>query len=577
MASFPSTPDKSLVVLGCSATKIETDGVLPAIHRYDGPAFRVLRTFLRGNRWPESLSIAVLSAKYGLIGGLAHIPNYNKRMTPELAIKLNASVTASFQKLGANHTNVELVMGKDYLGSINLDTVTLSGTTFHFAPGAIGMKLNHLHGLLRAMPHEQRAIRPDLDRPPRPLYFLPDWDDFLDVEYDFATDKFSSPERNTRNEEHSIAMMRPQRLCDGVLVSLAQNLGTKGLLKRVDKISSDALAPRSVRAHFKLEHNQWAFGDCGAFSYVNEPKPTISVEQAVALYDLHEFDFGASVDHIPIPEIQQNGKKHTLTEAERRQRVRLTRRNAERFINVHRDTGANFVPVGVIQGVDAADFGPQVGEYIEMGYSHIALGGLVPRSDAEVLEIVQIVNKRICQLRHTPWVHLLGVFRPALQERFRELGINSFDSATYFRKAWLRSGQNYLGTDGRWYAAIRVPPTRDPRTMMRLKESGVSERRLKNLENKALSALNAYDVGTTSLTKCLRSILAYDSLLARSESEGNDVAEAYRKTLEAKPWRTCTCQVCRSIGIHVVIFRGLNRNKRRGAHNTLQLFHKVGG
>lgn len=237
MATFPSTPDKNLVVLGCSATKVEADGVLPAIHRYDGPAFRVLRSFLRGNRWPDTLSIAVLSAKFGLIGGLAHIPNYNKRMTPELANKLNASVTASFQKLGANHSNVELVMGKDYLGSINLDTAGLSGTTFHFTPGAIGMKLNHLHCLLRAMPHEQRAIRPGLDKPPRPLYFLPDWDDFLDVDYDFARDKFSSPERSTRNEEHSIAMMRPERLCDGVLVSLAQNLGTKGLLKRVDKIS----------------------------------------------------------------------------------------------------------------------------------------------------------------------------------------------------------------------------------------------------------------------------------------------------------------------------------------------------
>jgi hypothetical protein len=32
-------------------------------------------------------------------------------------------------------------MGKGYLGSINLDTARLSGTTFHFTPGAIGMKL----------------------------------------------------------------------------------------------------------------------------------------------------------------------------------------------------------------------------------------------------------------------------------------------------------------------------------------------------------------------------------------------------------------------------------------------------
>jgi hypothetical protein len=55
----------------------------------------------------------------------------------------------------------------------------------------------------------------------------------LDVDFDFEKDKFSSEERANRHEEHSITLMRPQRLCDGVLVSLAQNLGSKGLLKRV--------------------------------------------------------------------------------------------------------------------------------------------------------------------------------------------------------------------------------------------------------------------------------------------------------------------------------------------------------
>ena len=121
------------------------------------------------------------------------------------------------------------------------------------------------------------------------------------------------------------------------------------------------------------------------------------------------------------------------------------------------------------------------------------------------------------------------------------------------------------------------PPTTDARTMIRLKQSGVSEKRLKTLERKALSALNAYDMGAASLTRCLRNVLAYDSLLVRNETEENDIAEAYRKTLEAKPWKSCTCQVCRSIGINALIFRGLNRNKRRGAHNTLQLFQKIGG
>jgi hypothetical protein len=67
----------------------------------------------------------------------------------------------------------------------------------------------------------------------RPLYFLPDWDDFLAVDYDFERDAFSTKSRAERNEVHMIKLFQPQLLCDGVLVSLAQNLGTKGLLLKV--------------------------------------------------------------------------------------------------------------------------------------------------------------------------------------------------------------------------------------------------------------------------------------------------------------------------------------------------------
>src|SRR5262249_38097875 len=108
-----------------------------------------------------------------------------------------------------------------------------------------------------------------------------------------------------------------------------------------------------------------------------------------------------------------------------------------------------------------------------------ALGGLVPRSDAEVRAVVRAVHAAVQQCKQPPWIHLLGIFRPSLQPYFRELGIGSFDSATYFRKVWLRSDQNYLGADGRWYAAIRVPPLRDPRTKQRLGESGVDEAKLR--------------------------------------------------------------------------------------------------
>jgi hypothetical protein len=466
-------------------------------------------------------------------------------------------------------------MGKNYLQSINLEALSNAHTRFRFVDGPIGMKLHRLHDLLQTLGPKPRSGPKPLASMDRPLYFLPDWDDFLDADYNFTKDQFSATNRSQRHEEHSIALMRPHRLCDGVLVSLAQNLGSKGLLKRMAFSDEESLAPRSVREHFSLRTDQWAFGDCGAFSYVAEDAPAISVEQAVSLYDLYEFDLGASVDHIPLQEIPTSKGRRPLSEYERRARVKLTRENADRFLTIYRERGARFTPVGVVQGLGPKSYANQIAEYVEMGYEHLAIGGLVPRSDAEILNIVRAVHKEVKELRSKPWIHLLGIFRPSLQPSFRELGIGGFDSATYFRKAWLRSDQNYLGVDGLWYAAIRVPPLSDPRTKMRLEASGVSESRLLGLERRALTMLRAFDRGKVSVDEALEAVIEYDRLLQRAELVEAELVSAYRRTLEVRPWRQCPCPVCTLLGIEILIFRGLNRNKRRGAHNTLQLFQKL--
>jgi len=571
----PIAGAKRLIVLGCSAVKRKSECTLPAISLYDGPTFRVLRTFLREFHWPSTLSIAVLSAKYGMIGGLSPIATYDQRMTPERAAELGSSVTSTLREWGGSHTRIDLLLGQDYLLGISPALFRTTRPSVQVVDGPIGMKLSRLRCMLREIVPTNRRQTTELPKLDRPLYFLPDWDDFLDLDYDFENDRFSHSQRSSRRQQHSIGLMRPKRLCDGVLVSLAQNLGTKGLLKRVGMASEDSLAPRSVREFYNLQEDQWAFGDCGAFSYVNEEAPTISVEQAVTLYDLYDFNLGASVDHIPIPEIVTVSGKRTLSDAERKARVKLTRDNAERFIQIHHEQTASFTPVGVIQGLDVKSYASQIGLYSEMGYRHIALGGLVPRSDAEVLEIVRAVHAKIVGDRSRPWIHLLGIFRPSLQTHFREMGIGSFDSATYFRKAWLRSDQNYLGVDDQWYAAIRVPPLNDPRTMKRLQSSGTPEAKLRRLEKQALRQLRAHDRGEITMDAALRAVLAYDRLLARAELLEDSLIAAYRKTLEARPWKACRCKMCRDLGIEILIFRGINRNKRRGAHNTLRLFERV--
>ena len=54
-----------------------------------------------------------------------------------------------------------------------------------------------------------------------------------------------------------------------------------------------------------------------------------------------------------------------LTIAERRARVKLTRENAEQFIQTHRDRAATFTPVGVIQGLDAKDYADRSGNIVK--------------------------------------------------------------------------------------------------------------------------------------------------------------------------------------------------------------------
>jgi len=51
--------------------------------------------------------------------------------------------------------------------------------------------------------------------------------------------------------------------------------------------------------------------------------------------------------------------------------------------------------------------------------------------------------------------------------------------------------------------------------------------------------------------------------------------EAYRETLETAPWRECPCDVCRDLEHHVILFRGAERNRRRGFHNVWVFYQRV--
>ena len=178
-------------------------------------------------------------------------------------------------------------------------------------------------------------------------------------------------------------------------------------------------------------------------------------------------------------------------------------------------------------------------------------------------------------MRENVWVHLLGILRPKIQPAFRTLGISSFDSASFLRKAWLRSDQNYLSPDGtRWFSTIRIPISGSSRMQDGAKANSITLEDLTKLEDRCLRAVRKYDGSDKAKAKAVKSINAYGPLLER-RGEDNHFVEKHNALLTEQPWKKCPCPMCRAVGIDVVIFRGAGRNKRRGLHNTWVFYHKI--
>ncbi|MFV2016725.1 MAG: hypothetical protein ACC656_14940, partial [Candidatus Heimdallarchaeota archaeon] len=69
-------------------------------------------------------------------------------------------------------------------------------------------------------------------------------------------------------------------------------------------------------------------------------------------------------------------------------------------------------------------------------------------------------------------------------------------------------------------------------------------------------------------------IEAFNQFYDQFQSSPPDYTIDYQRTLKDKPWLTCECIICKEIGMDVIIFRGNNRNRRRGFHNTF-VFYKL--
>ncbi len=142
--------DRRLLILSCSQRKRSAPGLLPATERYDGPAFRVLRRFLREHPDRTGLDVFVLSAAYGLIPAEYPIAEYDQVMTPQRAAELHNEMLAVFANLiRTGYTGLCLSMSTKYLIALEgWSGLIPLGVSVMVADGPQGVKLAQLKGWL---------------------------------------------------------------------------------------------------------------------------------------------------------------------------------------------------------------------------------------------------------------------------------------------------------------------------------------------------------------------------------------------------------------------------------------------
>jgi len=141
-------------VLSCSQNKRYECSTLPALQRYDGPTFRLLRRYLKNST--EEIGIYILSAKFGLIPHTRRIPFYDQRMTKRRAHELKGKIEDQAQQLFSSELHRQKIgnqlfinLGKDYLRAFEpAYPLFASGSIVTMASGATGKRLAGMYDWL---------------------------------------------------------------------------------------------------------------------------------------------------------------------------------------------------------------------------------------------------------------------------------------------------------------------------------------------------------------------------------------------------------------------------------------------
>src|SRR5262249_17942283 len=137
-----------LLIIACSDRKRLERELVPAIDRYDGPAFRVLRKYLRENP-THNLSMLILSARFGLIRAARKIPDYDQRLTEAGADRLRGRVLAGLRShlSTTTYSEIGLCLGRGYQTLLaGYEAILPGAVKVTTIGGGLGRRLTNLHG-----------------------------------------------------------------------------------------------------------------------------------------------------------------------------------------------------------------------------------------------------------------------------------------------------------------------------------------------------------------------------------------------------------------------------------------------
>lgn len=402
-------------------------------------------------------------------------------------------------------------------------------------------------------------------------FFFPDSHDYVDPSFDFIREQGNEHRIRQRDDHypHEVFSTAPY---DGMLISKAIVDGTEKGASKYTVAQRQRFFRQGAKRFMHMPEQMPLMGDCGAFSYVAEYEPPYSVDEVAEFYEIGGFDLGISVDHIIFAfeaqaKVVRLVEGDELTECLRRRELTLTL--ADEFFK--RAQGCGFTPMGVAHGWNPESMAESVVALQKMGYQRITLGGLVPLKTVDILRVLEACDG----VRNSGTeFHLLGISRVENVEAYQRYGVSSFDSTSPLQQAFKDARHNYHTASGETYVALRVPQVDGNPALMRAIKSGkVDQDKARVSERLCLKVLREFDRGLASQQQVMQALADYEAVMLVEPKKS--FLKHYERTLEAQPWKQCPCDICQQIGIDVAMFRGAERNRRRGFHNIFVLHEKL--